>query len=151
MRNLQQANLDQQKGFSLVELLVVVAILSILTSVAVVTVTGHKKSARVDAAKTFLHQLSSALEICMGIPGRKSGNCNTIDKLDLQKPKNVKNPTPTPSSTTSSKICFVIESTPDDEFKGCADNKGKITFCTEKSKFSQVKCDSNKCSSASCP
>ncbi len=51
-----------QRGFTLVELLVVVAILGILATVAVQSVTGHIEKTNITAAKTSVRTLDDAIE-----------------------------------------------------------------------------------------
>ena len=52
---------NTKKGFTLVELLVVIAILAILASVAVVGYTAFVKKANESKAKTELHQIVASL------------------------------------------------------------------------------------------
>jgi len=53
----------KQKGFTLIELMVVVAILGILATIVMTNVVGKDEQARVTAAKTGLAQISNALEM----------------------------------------------------------------------------------------
>ena len=53
---------NTKKGFTLVELLVVIAILAILASVAVVGYTAFLKDARESKANTEAHQIETAIE-----------------------------------------------------------------------------------------
>ena len=60
---------NTKKGFTLVELLVVIAILAILASVAVVGYTAFLDKAKESNAKTEAHQLETAIEAVIMIPG----------------------------------------------------------------------------------
>lgn len=54
---------NQQSGFTLIEVMVVVAILGILATIVMTNVVGKDEQARVTAAKTGLAQISNALEM----------------------------------------------------------------------------------------
>ena len=58
-----------QGGFTLVELLVVVAILGVIAAVAVLAVTKFIGTGTLEAAKTELHQAQTAVAACMADAG----------------------------------------------------------------------------------
>lgn len=60
---------NNKKGFTLVELLVVIAILAILASVAVVGYTAFIEKAKDSNAMTEAHQLETSIESVIMIPG----------------------------------------------------------------------------------
>lgn len=69
-----------QRGFTLVELLVVVAILGILGAVAVTNVTGYIETSRKTAAKTAVDNLKGAITNYM-IANKKSTPPNDLKVL----------------------------------------------------------------------
>jgi general secretion pathway protein G len=60
---MQKQKRNKQQGFTLIELMVVVAILGILATIVMTNVVGKDEQARVTAAKTGLAQISNALEM----------------------------------------------------------------------------------------
>lgn len=62
MNTLKKQSL-RQRGFTLIEVMVVVAILGILATIVMTNVVGKDEQARVTAAKTGLAQISNALEM----------------------------------------------------------------------------------------
>lgn len=54
---------DRRRGFTLVELLLVVTIIGILAGAVLVNIRGHSKRARVQRAKTDIANIGSALSI----------------------------------------------------------------------------------------
>ena len=76
-----------RKGFTLVELLVVVAIIGILASILVVRLAGHTDKARVVAAKAQVAQIEAAVIEFQADTARLP---TSLDEL-VQEPSNVKN------------------------------------------------------------
>ena len=69
MKSLMRKMARGQGGFTLVELLVVVAILGIIAAVAVLAVTKFIGTGSLEAAKTELHQAQTAVAACMADVG----------------------------------------------------------------------------------
>jgi type IV pilus assembly protein PilA len=75
MKSLVRKMARGQGGFTLVELLVVVAILGIIAAVAVLAVTKFIGTGTLEAAKTELHQAQTAVAACLADAG--VGTLNT--------------------------------------------------------------------------
>ncbi len=69
MKSLMRKVARGQGGFTLVELLVVVAILGVIAAVAVLAVTKFIGTGTLEAAKTELHQAQTAVAACMADAG----------------------------------------------------------------------------------
>jgi type IV pilus assembly protein PilA len=69
MKSLFRKMAKGQGGFTLVELLVVVAILGVIAAVAVLAVTKFIGKGTLEAAKTELHQAQTAVAACMADAG----------------------------------------------------------------------------------
>ena len=69
MKSLIRKMARGQGGFTLVELLVVVAILGVIAAVAVLAVTKFIGTGTLEAARTELHQAQTAVAACMADAG----------------------------------------------------------------------------------
>lgn len=65
MKSMQKQLKDQSRtrGFTLLEMLVVVLIIGLLVTIVVVNIAGHTDQARVNTAKSQIHQFSTALDM----------------------------------------------------------------------------------------
>lgn len=79
-----------QSGFTLIEVMVVVAILGILATIVMVNVVGKDEQARVAAAKAGLAQISNALEMYKVDNHRYPTMDEGLDAL-VNKPASAKN------------------------------------------------------------
>jgi len=79
----------QRKGFTLVEMMIVVAILGILGAVALPVYQGHASEAKVSAAKSNLHAMRAQIELYKmqhngSLPGYVSGAAIPEGMLEIQ-------------------------------------------------------------------
>lgn len=66
------ATFTRQRGFNLIELMIVVAIIGILSSIAVPAYTDYTQRARVSAALAAVQSLQTAVSLCWQIEGTMS-------------------------------------------------------------------------------
>ena len=127
----------QKKAFSLIELLVAVAIILTLLSIASVSYSRYKKSSEKQLVLSNLDMIKSGFETCMKV--KIFNKCNTVGKIKVQKPLDA---TITANSNNSTKkVCFLISFR---ALKGCVDNSNNQTSKTELDSSST----STSCSSA---
>ena len=86
----QTANPRFRRGFTLVELLLVMVILAVLAAVVVPKFTGRSEQARLTAAKADIHQIEAQLDAFEVDTGRYPSSEEGLQAL-LEAPTNVKN------------------------------------------------------------
>ena len=64
-----------KKGFSLIELLVVIGIMGILAAVAIPNYSGHKDTARINSVNTVFASVVGALQVCLDV---EDGDATTV-------------------------------------------------------------------------
>ncbi|MBD3244570.1 MAG: prepilin-type N-terminal cleavage/methylation domain-containing protein [Candidatus Moranbacteria bacterium] len=68
----------KQKGFTLIEMMIVVAIIGLLATIVIVVVAGARKKANATTAKAHMAQISKALDLYV------ANGCDTTQLVHLQ-------------------------------------------------------------------
>ena len=74
-----------KKGFSLLEILISVALLAIVSGVAVVGYGSYKNSAEKSAVKNALAKMERAFITCLQFNANKFSECDTLEKISYVK------------------------------------------------------------------
>ena len=105
-------------GFSLIELMVVAAILGILTSVAIALFGGYKGRVKTQAAEARLKQLAEMTRICLLRSGHDGSQCKGAKGIGLECKGGFECSQKTSAPSETQPICWQVE-----------DNKKKIRGC----------------------
>ena len=105
-------------GFSLIELLVVAAILGILASVAIAFFGGYKGSVKMQAAEARLKQLAAMTRLCLSQNGYDGSQCKDAKGIGFECKGNLKCSQKTSAPSSSKPLCWQVE-----------DNKKKVRGC----------------------
>ena len=100
--------LKNNRGFSLLEVLVAVAIIGIISGIAVPQFTKYRNNASKVATETSGKNIASAFRNCLGL--NTLGECDTLAKIGIDCPKGA-TCSVGKDSTNNSKFCAEIEAT----------------------------------------
>ena len=79
-----------KKGFTLIEIIIVIVILGILATLAVPKITGQMKTAEAGEAMNFFGAIRRAASDCLTMSGGDSSACLTATQLGVSVPTNAK-------------------------------------------------------------
>jgi prepilin-type N-terminal cleavage/methylation domain-containing protein len=101
---MNQIKRNLQKGFTLIELMIVVAIIGILAAIAIPQYSDYTSRARASGAVAELASLKTAISVCIADQGGVVGNCDTMAKLGIGAWQTTSNITAAPTLTATTAV-----------------------------------------------
>ena len=135
----------KNKGFSLVELLVIISIIGLLAGISTLSYRSQKKKAKSKTAELITRVFKGAIKDCLTYDDTKLNHCDTLDELGIETPntKVLLPLKPYPTSGDVKKICLLVQY--DSEDQACisfdVDSKTWVNF----TKDDDPECDDGVC------